>query len=63
MSSSIVHRAPRTAASFDSGTSFGALLRWYFSSGSCPSERRAKSRSGGPGRLSSLNQTHTSAYS
>ena len=63
MSSSIVHRVARTCASFSSGTSAGAFERWYFSSGSWPNDLRTSSRSRGPGRPSSLNQTHTSAYS
>ena len=48
---------------FNSGTSGGALERWYFNSGSCPSDRRTSNRSRGQGSPSSLNQTHTSAYS
>ena len=63
MSSSIVHRVARTCASFKSVTSAGAFERWYFSSGSWPSDLRTSSRSRGPGTPSSLNQAHISAYS
>ena len=62
-SCSIDHRFDRMPATAAGPTDAGALVRWYFTSGSWPSDRRTSSRSGPLGNPSSLNHTRTSAYS
>lgn len=61
-SCSTLHRFDRIPATAAGGTSGGAFVRWYFTSGSCPTDRRTSNRSGPDGSRCSLNHTRTSAY-